>query len=238
MSERDENEQRGFRPIGSLLPQSGILPPGSDSTPMPSRPSFATTGARSPAQRGSSSTGRQLSEIAVGNSLAVAQRAAVERGNPADLDRAIVASLPPSVGSILTPTYRDRIDPVYGFDTEFEGYRLAGKPSAGDLMLARQMVGQCLRGADEGLIKRELARLRASTKARAESDDDLAMGFQVLAEECAGYPPDVVVWALRGWARMETFYPSLAEIRDRLQRGARKRRAMMEAVDCGAASAA
>lgn len=127
--------------------------------------------------------------------------------------------------------YRDRIDPVYGFDTEFLGYRLDGAVPAGDLALARQMIGQHLCSSEEGLIKRELARLRVSTKARAETDDDLAMGFQVLAEECAEYPPDVVVWALRGWARMETFYPSLAEIRDRLQRGVARRRSMMNAVD-------
>jgi hypothetical protein len=127
--------------------------------------------------------------------------------------------------------YRDRIDPVYGFDTEFLGYRLEGAVPSGDLMQARQMVGQHLRPAEVGLIKRELARLRVSTKSRAETDDDLAMGFQVLAEECAEYPPDVVVWALRGWARMETFYPSLAEIRDRLQRGVARRRSLMAAVD-------
>jgi hypothetical protein len=132
----------------------------------------------------------------------------------------------------LRPLWNDRIDPVYGFDSEFVGYDIdADRVRAPDLMQARQLVGQHLRGAPEAIVKRELARLRVATKARNESDDDLAMGFQVLAEECADYPPDVVVWALRGWARMEIFYPSLAEIRDRLQRGARKRRALMAALN-------
>lgn len=150
--------------------------------------------------------------------------------DPAMVDRAIVASLPPSIASALVPVHRDRIDPVYGFDSELVGYRLEGEVPAADVMQARQIVGRCLAPADEPLIKRELARLRASTKARAEADDDLAMGFQVLAEECSEYPPDVVVWAMRGWARMETFYPSLAEIRDRLQRAARRRQAMLKAL--------
>ena len=123
---------------------------------------------------------------------------------------------------------------MYGYDFEVIGYqRVDAEVPAEDLVKAKGIVGECLKGARGDLIKAELARLRVSTKSRAELDDDLAMGFQVLAEECANYPPDVVVWALRGWARSETFYPSLAEIRDRLQRGVRRRRSLLAAITMG-----
>jgi hypothetical protein len=122
---------------------------------------------------------------------------------------------------------------VYGFDCELTGY-VCRWPAEGcpdsDKREARMLVESYLAKAPGQLVKQELARLRVSTKSRHETDDDLAMGFQVLGEECAKYPPDVVVWALRGWAQMETFYPSLAEIRDRLQRGVKRRKSLMEAI--------
>ena len=149
---------------------------------------------------------------------------------PAATDKAILAMLPPLVASALRPMWKTWIDPVYGFDSEIDGYRVEAEVPASDLMQARQIVARHLRGADEDLIAQELVRLRITTKARAENDDDLALAYQAFAEACAECPPDVVVWALRGWARMETFHPSLAEIRDRLQRGVRKRRALMAAL--------
>jgi len=223
-----QSEGRGLTAAGSLRLPTGTSPYNSDSNRKPWRQSSETTGLRSLAQRDASATGRQLSETVADRSLSIAQ--AVAKGDPEAVDRAILASLPPSIVSTLQPTHRDYIDPVYGFDTEFLGYALRGEVPAGDLMQARQIVGQHLRPGDEALIKREIARLRVSTKSRAESDDDMAMGFQVIAEECAEYPPDVVQWGLRSWARSEVFYPSLAEIRERLQRGARRRKALLAAL--------
>lgn len=222
------NGERGLTAAGSLRLPTGTSPYNSDLNQRQWRQSSEITGSRSRAPRDANSIGRQLSEIAAGRSLTIAQAAA--KGDPEAVDRAILASLPPSIASTLQPIHRDYIDPVYGFDTEFLGYALRGEVPAGDLMQARQLVGQHLRPGDEAFIKREIARLRVSTKSRAESDDDMAMGFQVIAEECAEYPPDVVQWGLRSWARSEVFYPSLAEIRERLQRGARRRKAMLAAL--------
>lgn len=230
---------RGFRQIGSLVPRTtnGRSPSMglAESGPTRSPQNTSTIGSTSQEIGGAKFAGGGHGETASGRSLAIAE--AARQMDPEAVDRAIVASLPPSIASTLRPTYRDRIDPVYGFDTEFVGYRLDGPVPAKDLMQARQMVGLYLAPAEVGLIKREIARLRVSTKSRAETDDDLAMGFQVLAEECAQYPADVVVWALRTWAQAEIFYPSLAEIRERLQRGARKRRALLEAMGAQGATA-
>jgi len=122
---------------------------------------------------------------------------------------------------------RTFIDPVYGFDYEFTGYTLGAIVPSHDRLTARNSVATALAGASADFVRQELARLRASTKARPEDGDDLAMRFQVLADECREYPPDVVRHALRGWAQREVFFPALAEIRDELQRLTRRRRALL-----------
>jgi hypothetical protein len=222
-------EEPGYRRIGSRLPSFASSPSATGSTPTTLPPSSATSGAQSLARADSNSTG--LPPSATGAERLPSVRQAMERPDPEATDRAIVACLPRSIGSTLCPVYQDRIDPVYGFDTELVGYAtMSGERPSADLMDARQLVGRYLVSAPEARIKAELARLRVSTKARPEGEDDLAMMFQVFAEECAEYPADVMVWALRGWARREIFYPSLAELRDLLQRGARRRRSLMEAL--------
>lgn len=227
----DRDEEIGCRPIGSLVPKIVSSLKTAGLSQMPSRMNSATTGLPCRERPVANSTGRQLSEIAAATLPSIAS--AMDMADPERLDRAIAASLPPSIKSILAPIFQDRIDPVYGFDTEIVGY--ARRPAQGcperELQAARQLVGRYLAPAAESRIKMELARLRVSTKARAESDGDLAMMFQVFAEECAEYPADVVVWALRGWARTEIFYPSLAELRERLQRGARRRRSLMAVIN-------
>lgn len=225
-----QNEGRGSRSIGSLTSRIASSPEAlASALALETLPrSSGTTGSRSLAPRDANSTGRQLSATAAATLPSIAE--AIALANPQILDLAIARSLPPSIGSALRAIHRDIIDPVYGLDTEFVGYELSRTVVPAELMQARQMVGLHLKPAAGGLIKQELARLRVSTKSRTESADDLVMGFQVFAEECSEYPADVVVWALRGWARSEVFYPSLAEIRDRLQRGARRRKAMMAAL--------
>lgn len=181
------------------------------------------------AKANSKPTGQQLSETAAGKLPSVHEAAAMGQ-DPDRLDRAIVELLPLSVRSICRRVEREYIDPKYGFDVEFHGYVIEGQISEEDRDYACLIVNQYMDAPPENAIKSELARLRASTKARAEADDDLAMTFQVMAEECAEHPADVVVWALRGWARSETFYPSMAELRDRLQIASRGRRTLLAAI--------
>jgi hypothetical protein len=153
--------------------------------------------------------------------------------DPEAVDKAIVASLPRSLASTCSEIENEWIDPVYGWDYEVVGYTFGrGVLDApdGDVRAARNMVALYMAPPSEAVIKHELARLRASTKSRAEEEGDIAMGFQVLAEECFEYPADVVVWALRGWAKRERFYPSLAEIRDLLQRGSRRRESLAKSL--------
>lgn len=150
--------------------------------------------------------------------------------HPDSLDRAIAASLPPSLASICRRVEEAYIDPVYGFDTRFVGYQLFGRADMAELEAGCELVERYLMPAPVATIKTELARLRASTKARLEADGDLSMTFQVLAEECAEYPADVMAWVLRSWAKREVFFPSLAELRDRLQQATKARRSLLGAL--------
>ncbi len=229
MSDRTDGGQ-GFRRLGDLMPRTLPSPADSGSTPEPSPTSSPTTGTRSLAERVSSSIGMQRGAT---GAVALSPERAMAMLDPEAVDRALVASLPPSLASICQEVERTWTDPVYGFDYEVTGYSFGAgilDASDDDLRTARNTVAVYMRPPSEVVIKQELARLRASTKSREADNDDVAMGFQVLAEECSEYPADVVVWALRGWAKREVFYPSLAEVRDLLQRGSRRRESLAKSL--------
>src|SRR6185369_3447438 len=131
----------------------------------------------------------------------------------------LLASLPPSVARSLTPRTRTWHDMQYGFSYEITGYDLAGPaPPEADLDQARELVAVAMRPAPAKTIAAELARLVAVTKSRADSEDDQTLRFAAFREELAEFPRDVIASALRKIARRETFFPSLAEIRDQCQR--------------------
>jgi len=149
---------------------------------------------------------------------------------PYRVDKLLVASLPPSVLSVLRRLTRSWNDPVYGHDFEVTGYVLDGPAPSQDIATARTMVDRCMRPARENQIKALLAELRVETKARAEHDDDLVLGLQLYADELAKHPADVVCAAVRKIARRDTFYPSLAELRKQLLAESKSRRFLREAL--------
>ena len=74
------------------------------------------------------------------------------------------------------------------------------------------IVGERMRPIPSDRLKAELARLRSAVQSRAIETPDLAMRFQVTADACARWPEDIVVAALRGWARRENWWPTEAEV--------------------------
>ena len=151
--------------------------------------------------------------------------------DPEATDEAILRSLPPSIASSLSPVERTFIDPVYGYDFELEGYKLQAQPIAeDDLKAAHSLLQRCLSAPSPQVIKTALAKLRAATRSRAEDEGDLAMTMQVLGDECAEYPPDVVRAACLRWMRREKWFPSLSELRDEMQRLVRRRQLIAEAL--------
>jgi len=217
-------------PIARSPQTSGLM-----STGLP-RP-LPTTGTQQLGSEPSSATGRQRGETgAVAKQLPMALREAIEAADPALVDQILVQSLPPSIASTLGRRYRDRIDDEYGLYREPIGWVVSAQLEEADRLLSIAMVATTLLPAPERLIKRELARLQLSTKSRASCEDDLVGVLQLLAEACSQYPGDVVTAALRGWARRETFVPSVAELSTELEGIAANRRALLDALRSAAAA--
>jgi len=221
--ENRRDEELAFQPIGNLMPNIVTSASSSVASPKPSSPhNSVTTGSPSQVSVGLKPIG-QLSTATGAAGPQTTLPALLASTNPAATDTWIAASLPPSIASTLRPVTEETVDPVYGWSGELVRYEVPATSSP-DWWQAREIVGAALVPADVQTIRVELARLRVSTKARDIPDGDLAMTLQVLAEECAEWPPDIVRAALRRWARREVWFPSLAELRDELQRVGRRRR--------------
>lgn len=216
----DDREGQGFRQVGSLIHTTGNLRLRSGSTPTEQPQSSATTGRQSLAARGSSSTGPQLGATAAGSLQSEA----------AETDRQLLASLPPSVACALRERVVDRTTQAYGFDCEFVGYALDRKIQEDDRIATLARAEAALRPAPAEVVKSELARLKVTTKARAEAAEDLALTMAAYAEYLREYPADVVRDALRWWARNEKWWPAWAELKDLLERRVKRRRALAEAL--------
>jgi hypothetical protein len=223
-----DNEAHGFRRIGSLIPSNSPLPQNAGS--MPERRSNASgiTGSRSPGSKGANAIGARH-----GATGAVARpdltRDDWER-DPRETTAALVALLPLSVRQQLRAHYEDRVDPEFGWDGEVAGYSIKDAIAEDAQAEARALIEPAIRPIEDEQVWSELGRLRASCKARPETLEEQSLVWRVLAEECAEYPADVVVHVLRAWARRETFTPSLAELRARLQRASRSRLSLVTAV--------
>ena len=118
------------------------------------------------------------------------------------------------------------IDPVHGYCCDIVGYEFNHAVPHDALEDARRQVNAACAPASETMLGRELARLRVSTKSRDLDETELALTLQVLAEEAAEWPADVAVAAMRRWAKRETFFPSLAELRAEMQAMGRRRLAL------------
>ncbi len=173
-------------------------------------------------------TGRRHFGTAVANlpTLDVAMLGA----DPETTDRALVASLPRSISSVLREVRTTKIDPTYGFDDAFESFTLACRPGDQDLEVALALVDRAMSSAPSQVLRRELVRLRLSTKSRAEDATEMAMMISIYEEEMSGFPADVAIEATRYLGRTETFWPSLSALRERMQYTAHKRNALRRVI--------
>jgi hypothetical protein len=123
-------------------------------------------------------------------------------------------------------------DPVLGFDFEITGYSWREPlPPDDDLDAAQELVAAAMVPAPAKTVMAELLRLAAVTKSRAESEDDQTFRFAALRDELAEFPQDVVRTALRKIGRRETFFPSLAELREQCHREFRHRRLLASTLE-------
>ena len=73
-------------------------------------------------------------------------------------------------------------------------------------------------------------RLKLRTKNRAQSEKELAFQIAIYADDLAEYPQDVVVGALRYWAKNEKWWPAWAELKALLDARVNRRLALIEAL--------
>jgi hypothetical protein len=164
-----------------------------------------------------------------GRGVAVKLKSAAPPISAAELDRALLAKLPPSFASSIT----ERTEPIYGtsgYDERLTGYELTRPIPADEAVEALAILVEANKPADEVFILQELARMRRLTKARPQDADDLTLMAAAYAEEMAAYPADVIASACRKWAAMEKWWPSWAELKDLLEFRMRRRKAMLEAL--------
>ncbi|HEX5321477.1 MAG TPA: hypothetical protein VFW46_20130 [Stellaceae bacterium] len=86
--------------------------------------------------------------------------------------------------------------------------------------------------ASEAFIVAELGRLRSLTVSR-DIGQDLALVFAAYVGELREYPADAIRDVLRGSARSNKFWPSIAELIDPLDRLVRPRKALRRALVSG-----
>jgi len=136
--------------------------------------------------------------------------------DPRATDKAVVASLPPSVRSCLKPEYRTRYASVGGCDATLLRYKLERPLTGEEAARCREIARVALAPASPQEVLSLLTRLKLMTASAAQNQQDIAAQMACYADELMKYPADVVRSVLQSQPRASTFWPAWAEISARL----------------------
>ena len=188
-----------------------------------------TTGMASRASEAARPTGLQPGET---GSARLPQTASdrLLASHPRDTDRALEASLTPTVTSCLgevkrrytTPGGERVIDTAYGVHSRCT-----------DIAAARRALLSYERAtvpAPEDRLYQGLTLLKVKTKSAQSRTDDIRFQMQVYGRELQQYPGDVALHVIQTQGDMETFWPSWAELRERLELYSRRRHERLHAL--------
>lgn len=156
--------------------------------------------------------------------------AALAADKPAETDRALEASLPPSVRTSKREIWTDRGTPDTGWDGELTAVEWTRDLSEADRLEALRMVDQSLTPMTGAECQKALAKMRYMTKVRNESTEDIRLTLMFYAEELRKYPGDVVREVLATQASVSPWWPAWSELKDRLDVRTAKRRRLHEAL--------
>lgn len=135
--------------------------------------------------------------------------------------------------SALVATWDDDgPDDGHGWDAKVMRYELIEIRSAAEVAQALAVAEAILAPASECLALAELARVRVMTASR-DIGLDLQMALAAFVDELMRYPADAVTEVLREWPRTQRFWPTMAELTERLERLVRPRRALCDALRRG-----
>ena len=82
------------------------------------------------------------------------------------------------------------------------------------------------RPAPHAELVQEITRCLMLTRAARQDQQDQTLRLAALAQELKVFPADIVIAALRHWARKERWWPTLAELRDDCQKAMRVRKSL------------
>lgn len=155
--------------------------------------------------------------------------------NAASVRQAVLALDSDRAGSLLQALLRPleqlSLQPVLSEDFEVTGYRLTGPIQPRTLAEMKRLVEQMTKCSGKELVARELLKCLTLTKSRERDGADVTLMIAAMADRLAEFPPDVVATALRKWADRETWWPSLAELREPCLREMRWRRSLKIALE-------
>lgn len=89
-------------------------------------------------------------------------------------------------------------------------------PDDVDVSEAVSLVEAALAPCPHNVIAHELTRVRLMTKAKAETVKDQALLVAAFGDELRKYPRDAVEEVFQSWIENQKFFPSWAELKERL----------------------
>jgi len=138
------------------------------------------------------------------------------------LEKAAIASLPPSISSTLEEKTNGDWDVI--------GYSISSEAPIEDLELARSQIMDQQQAPTKMQIQRGIAKLDALTARQSKADLDLAFMVAAYSEKLSEYPADAVEEALDNLTANHWF-PTWEEMKTQLDYLTRRRRLILVELD-------
>lgn len=203
--------------LGSLVPAISPMRPGSASTPNACSKTYE---AGPPMPRPAGGRSETPAHSGAAGAVAMPMPVAIARDSPdpARTERALIACLPPRLRSSL----REKLSDEY----ELVGFELLRPLVASEAETVVAWLDELDRPASHPELVQEITRCLLLTRAAKQDQQDQALRLAALAQELKAFPADVVIAAMRQWARREKWWPTLADLRDACQHAMRVRRSL------------
>lgn len=187
--------------------------------------SATTTSPREPSARiGTQAGGRGLQTTP---SSLPSVETALQGSNPDTTDRSLEASLTSLIGSKPVPVWEDKITETGGWDGVVSGFKLPAMSEtkrASALALAESSLKPM--SASECIDL--LVELKLLTKARPEQARDQEAQLLLYGKKLAEYPADIVRRVLTTQPNILMWWPSWAELKERLDLFSARRRRLLD----------
>jgi hypothetical protein len=137
--------------------------------------------------------------------------------------------MPASLTGSLEKTYREVIDPVYGFDSVATGYRLAQRADPEAQHEGIRILSAALEPGPPREILTQLRRLRVMCA--GDPNDDRNLQMAVYTAELMKLPAAALELAISDWVIDHKFWPSYAELVELVNRRLAPARQMLQALE-------